>query len=865
MEDSMKLRYKVSMTALLLAGVLLLPFKNAVLAQPDTVLVEWANEEGQVDVNNLTNVIMNDSVEVDGNMQHRKNVVYQLRRGGFYQITSPITASDYHLQIVGNGPSGNDVYTGPPIIQVVQPNEGDLASRMLSISGSADMSLKGLWLTGATGSGSQSIYQPIYVNTSDSDILVDNCVITKSNFAVIAFDNGPNNDITYTNNVFRNLIGHPADQFWQGRAISIWTDQDSVIIENNTFFNINMTVLQVEGGAANYVRFNHNTIVNVGRSVTTGGWWREAYFTNNLLINAFWHGEGSSELTDPSRDPELNEAGIFGISDLPSAYGPEQGRRVALSNTAHWRDPYFQNNYYGDSIRVQHYLSNLAKQDYFDNYEQMTVQDTSWLSSNPLNNYPTDLNYANGTVQDSMVQCIIDLRQNNVPAQEYFWGVALTSGGEFNHQSKAWPLPEDFSYDAGGNDALMGTDGLPLGDLNWQSDADMQDFQSNKATYVDEIENLPGQRLEFEVKGTQEAEAGVVDGDAEVEVFDGFGYYYMTTGGYIEWTFDEAQGNGPYELHLLQNMEGNAERGEYINVNGTNLRNDEGFGEYYFSGIPTDSWYTVEITQDDLFEGGEALALDAEVDTIRIEKSWGYQSFASVDVVDAGGNTVTTLNAAEAEAAIVEPTAEGATYTPQGFQWVKIDGTGSIEWTFDVPETGSYRIQVYYQAPEGDQVAEIAMDGETVVSSLNLSSPGDSSGVDVLSSNFQIDADGSHNFTLSSSSANLLVDYVQLVKEAGTGTPIEHDRLPNGFTLEQNYPNPFNPSTVINYSIPKASNVQLTVFNVLGQRVATLVNQRMSAGRHSIQFNASRLASGVYFYRLKAGDFVTQKQMMLIK
>ncbi len=81
----------------------------------------------------------------------------------------------------------------------------------------------------------------------------------------------------------------------------------------------------------------------------------------------------------------------------------------------------------------------------------------------------------------------------------------------------------------------------------------------------------------------------------------------------------------------------------------------------------------------------------------------------------------------------------------------------------------------------------------------------------------------------------------------------------------QNYPNPFNPTTMINFSLPATNNVQLTIYNILGQKVATLINQKMSAGSHSISFDASRLASGMYIYRLKAGNNVSEKKMILIK
>jgi hypothetical protein len=85
------------------------------------------------------------------------------------------------------------------------------------------------------------------------------------------------------------------------------------------------------------------------------------------------------------------------------------------------------------------------------------------------------------------------------------------------------------------------------------------------------------------------------------------------------------------------------------------------------------------------------------------------------------------------------------------------------------------------------------------------------------------------------------------------------------YELAQNYPNPFNPTTKIEYSIPAQARVELRVYNLVGQEVATLVNDVQSAGVHFVKFNATNLASGVYFYRLVAGDFVSVKKMVLLK
>jgi hypothetical protein len=92
----------------------------------------------------------------------------------------------------------------------------------------------------------------------------------------------------------------------------------------------------------------------------------------------------------------------------------------------------------------------------------------------------------------------------------------------------------------------------------------------------------------------------------------------------------------------------------------------------------------------------------------------------------------------------------------------------------------------------------------------------------------------------------------------GNGTPYKFD-------LEQNYPNPFNPSTVVIYQLPAATDVKLAVYDLLGREVAVLVNEKKDAGRYEVRFTAGGLASGVYFYRLSAGQFVKTNKFVLLK
>jgi len=91
------------------------------------------------------------------------------------------------------------------------------------------------------------------------------------------------------------------------------------------------------------------------------------------------------------------------------------------------------------------------------------------------------------------------------------------------------------------------------------------------------------------------------------------------------------------------------------------------------------------------------------------------------------------------------------------------------------------------------------------------------------------------------------------------------NNLPESFLLQQNYPNPFNPTTSISYSIKEMGLVTLKIFDVLGREVSVLVNEVKEPGKYNINFDASKLSSGVYIYLLNAGSFTSSKKMILTK
>ncbi len=102
-------------------------------------------------------------------------------------------------------------------------------------------------------------------------------------------------------------------------------------------------------------------------------------------------------------------------------------------------------------------------------------------------------------------------------------------------------------------------------------------------------------------------------------------------------------------------------------------------------------------------------------------------------------------------------------------------------------------------------------------------------------------------------------------RELATSVEQIPSSVPKEFHLDQNYPNPFNPTTTIQFALPQRSNVTLKLYDILGRRVATLVDEELEPGVHKVNFDAEDLASGVYFYRIQAEAFVRTKKLMLLR
>ncbi len=183
----------------------------------------------------------------------------------------------------------------------------------------------------------------------------------------------------------------------------------------------------------------------------------------------------------------------------------------------------------------------------------------------------------------------------------------------------------------------------------------------------------------------------------------------------------------------------------------------------------------------------------------------------------------------------------------------------SYDWGYSSLGSGNYNVWITL-----DQTQNVNPSYFTMPIQLKITA----GGVDTTVTAFNNQQSQTFNFTVSGLPSRLTFDPNNwILKTMGSITEVNTDDIiPNSFKLAQNYPNPFNPSTKIEFSIPETAEANLTVYDMLGNRVATLVNGKKSAGKYSVEFKPeNRIASGIYLYKLQSGKFSQTRKMILLK
>jgi hypothetical protein len=188
--------------------------------------------------------------------------------------------------------------------------------------------------------------------------------------------------------------------------------------------------------------------------------------------------------------------------------------------------------------------------------------------------------------------------------------------------------------------------------------------------------------------------------------------------------------------------------------------------------------------------------------------------------------------------------------SPNGSEKIYLDSTYVIRWQSNITDTVNIDLM--------NKNNIVSVIGDTIFSGTNAI-------LWHVPSNLQ--PDSTYKVMISSISNNNLfaVSDTTFIISTGITNINAPDNIMKSYKLSQNYPNPFNPSTTIQYSIPRLSKVKITLFNLLGEKITTLVDEEKLAGSYQIKFNSDNIPSGVYFYQLKADDFVQTRKMILMK
>ncbi len=414
---------------------------GASLLAQDTLLVNTLDpNQGQF----LNQVITND------NNSH----IYKLRRGSIYFIDGEILTTT-GLNIVGEaGPEG----TRPAVIRPWIRGDGSIAQTTFDVSG--NLTVKNLYIMSVALDGILTQQFAAQVKTDNIVVTVDNCIWEGNNeFGIRVTGLLP--EVYITNSVFRNCQNEGG--YYNGRALWLDSGGERVVLRNNTYLNF-YAYVTVDRGSKELI-IDHNTVVNCLYTPLFAHQQFNCQITNNIFYNTMFNPQSNLEWQGGWDDFDVEHAAIFSIDTLNATVrqfwndnvpgGPwnESNRKVVVSNNAYfWSQPFIDLWNSADTLHASRFLNDRTQRFFDDN--------TNYPNMHAENNVNVQPNFANRPNTEALqLTQILAIRQPNGPTRSY-WGFGGPRG------TLRWPLPEDLSYD-NANLLTAGTDGKPLGDLNW--------------------------------------------------------------------------------------------------------------------------------------------------------------------------------------------------------------------------------------------------------------------------------------------------------------------------------------------------------------------------------------------------------------
>lgn len=761
---------------LLVIAFMMLNFVSGLIAQEaDTLDVAPGYET-------LNIAVTGDTLE-DGSRKN-PNRVYRLERGGQYILNGRITlGGGVDFNLVGASDDG----VNPPAM--VQPGVQQDGSNDIMFELGGDVTLKNIMFINHDVIGNQGQNNAIrFVKDSAAVIIVDRCYWDYDAGHACLDIKGKNVRLYMTNSYMKNM--YFANAWWRGRGM-FFNHQpiDTVVIENNTFAGVGGFVFQVRKNFCDYFWFNHNTIYLCGKMPFCMERWTHCVLSNNLIVNAHAAGETMADRKGQDVDGQLY--GIFNTDTLESYNAPiaTEDAFVLLANNANYRDSEFDDYYAstmvagGDSVQGQPFM-NERTQGLFDNLDNFKL--INLKNADPELANPPDYT-------DNYIQWLIDKRSSAAEKTDWKWD----PDGEIG--TITWPLPEDYAY-TNADFINGGTDGLPLGDLNWFPDG-LADFEANKDQYRQSVLDAAEPPKELVAHWTFDETEGTTAADASGNGLDG-----TLIGG----TWTEGKVNGGLQLDGVA---------DYVNVPDNDLLDIS-------EKITITAWIMVTDTT------GKRNLLQKKTNYALFEMKTGE---AAPKNVFKDASAWQSVPYEQEKAAFlnnwvhVAMTFDGTTLT----NYVNGEVSGSADFAGSVMAVNDEPLGIGTNSPWNNSFFAGIVD-------------------DIRIYNYALAAD------------EIAAMYVET--DVADNIPAKSDK----FILNQNYPNPFNPQTTINYTIEKAGKVDLTVYNVQGQNVRTLVDNNQEAGRHSVIWNGQNdsgisMPSGIYYYQIKTSQNTKTMKMLLIK
>ncbi len=357
------------------------------------------------------------------------NTIYEVENGGLYLLNGSIEHRGFHLHIRTPDIEGEKARLVPAVV------EGGESSRAFRARG--DLTIEGLFVTNEDELGGVNT-RIIRISADSVTITLRNCHLDKDGQSAFRFDN---NGISVF--MYNTIVSNIAGDYDNGRGFDDRGNNiEELVVENCTFYNISSRVLRDGGGFIKNFVFNHNTVVNTGRRVVDIGEAVNVEFTNNLMVQHSILGQDTSSTFTVVNVDSLTSESLAGLTQT-----------VLISNNNFYRDPAYDAVYPDSAEAVP--LFNETAQAFID---EAGTGNTVYMEA---------VEFANGpAVQPEQVQDFWDSGQNNTI------GIPFDTSGE----------PFDFEYPQTAAAFTRGTDGLPLGDLNW----------FGLATSVEDLPSSPG-------------------------------------------------------------------------------------------------------------------------------------------------------------------------------------------------------------------------------------------------------------------------------------------------------------------------------------------------------------------------------------